>query len=109
MKASIHGGKDTRKEPKDKATQAPPAPKAPKPSPPCALCKFVGCTTNNFPELPQLKPLVHETFPKSNIMEFHVNLPGPPKKLKTLSTNHPYALCGHHGHCSHCFPRLDEF
>ena len=103
------GGKAKRKEPKDKASQAPPTPKAPKQSPPFDFCKVVGNTTNNCPELPQLKPLVHETFPESNIPEVHVNLLGPSKKLKTLHTSHPYSLCDHHGHYSHCFPRLDEF
>lgn len=53
--------------------------------------------------------LVHETFPKSNILEVHVNILVPPKKLKMLCTNHPCALCDLHGHYFHCFPHLDEF
>ena len=74
-----------------------------------SLCKVVGNATNNCPKLPHLKPLVHETFPKSNIPEVHVNLLGPPKKLRMLCTNHPCALCDLHGHYSHCCPCLDEF
>lgn len=48
-------------------------------------------------------------FPESSIPKVHVNLLGPPKKLKTLCTNHPCAFYDHHGHYSHFFPRLDEF
>jgi len=64
---------------------------------------------NNCLELPQLKPLVHEAFLESKILEVHVDLLVPPMKLKILHRNHPYALCDHHGHYSHYFPHLDEF
>jgi len=75
----------------------------------CALCKVVRDTTNNCPELPHLKPFIHETFPKSNILGVHVNILGKSKKLITLHANHPSDLCNHHGHYSHCFPHLNEF
>ena len=109
VKVSKQGGKSKRKEHKDKAPQASSTPEAPNPSPPHTLCKVVGHATNNCLELPHLKPLVHETFPESNIPEFNVTLPSPSKKLKALQTNHPCALCDHHGHYSHCCPHLDEF
>jgi len=108
VKSSRQGGKAKRKEPKDKGPQAPPTPKAPNLTPLCALCKFFGHATNNCPELPQLKPLVHDAFPESNIPEVHVNILVPPKKLKTLRKNHPCALCYIHGHYSQWFPHLDE-
>lgn len=73
------------------------------------LCEVVRLATNNCPKLPQLKPLVHEAFPESNILEVHVDISTPPKKIKTLRTNHPCALFDIHGHYSHCFPHLDEF
>ena len=103
------GGKSKRKEPKDKTPQAPPSPKAPKSSPLCTLCKVVGQATNNCPKLPHLKPLIHETFPESNIPEVQVTFRGPAKKLIMLHTNHLYSLCDHCGHYSHYFPPLDEF
>lgn len=75
----------------------------------CDLCEVVGHATNNCLELPKLKPLVHEAFPKSNILEVHVDILVPLRKLKMLYTNHSYALCDLHGHYSHCFPCLNDF
>ena len=99
-KESRQGGKAKRKESKDKAPQAPPTPRAPNLSPLCALCKVVRNATNNFFELPCLKPLVHEVFPKSDIPEVQITLS---RLAKTCD------LCDHHGHYSHYFPCLHEF
>lgn len=108
-KASERGRKAKRKESKEKDPLSPPAPKAPKLTPLCALCEVVGHATNNYPEFPCLKTLVHETFHESSISEVQVTLLGPIKKLKTLCTNHPCALCDHYGHYCHYFPCLNEF
>lgn len=81
------GRKAKKKDSKDKAPQAPPAPKAPMP---CTLCEVVGNATRDCPEPLQLKLLVHEGFLESNILEVHVDIPVPPKKLKMLHTNYPY-------------------
>ena len=71
VKASSEGYKAKKNEPKDNT------PKAPKPTPLCTLCEVVGQATNNSLELPHLKPLVHETFPESNVAEVQATLPGP--------------------------------
>lgn len=43
------------------------------------------------------------------MLDVQVTFLSPSKKLKMIHTNHPYALCHHHGHYSHYFPHLDEF
>lgn len=82
------------------APQTPPTHKAPKS---CALHEVVGHATNNCPELPQLKYLVHEAFLELNILNVHVEISIPPNKIKMLHINHPCSLCDLHGHYSRCF------
>jgi len=93
-KASGVGGKAQKKGTKDKAPPTTPAPaKLPKPIPPFSLCDVVGHATNNFPKLLDVKTVVSNPFPNSNIREFHVTLPESAKKRRPLCTNHPCALC----------------
>jgi len=66
-KASRHGSKSNRKEPTDQTPQAPSTPKPPNLSSACSLCEVIRHANSNWPELHHIKPLVHETFPNSNI------------------------------------------
>ena len=103
-------GKARKRASKDKGTATNPAPSwPPKRTIQCDLCDVVSHASHTSPELPQLKSMVNETFPESDIPEVYVTIPDSIPKLKPLCTNHPCALCDFHGHYTHFFPCLEEY
>lgn len=109
-KASGEGENAQKKGIKDKAPPANLAPpKLPNPIPLCALCDVVGHDTNNFPKLPNIKNVVSNIFPDSNIPEVLVFLPESAKKNRSLRKNQPCAFCNNYGHYSHRCPCPEYF
>lgn len=110
MKEFVEGGRAQKEGHKVKAPQPTPnPPKPPKPTPSCALCVVVLHATNNCPQLPHIKNLVSDTFPKPNILEVHVTLPESAKKNKTLCTKKYFDFCDKYGHYSNHRPHLEDF
>lgn len=89
--------------------EIPASAKPPKPFPHCALGDFLGSASNNCPKLPHTKQVVTDTFFDPKNLWVYVIFPKLAKRICSLRTNHPCALCNNYDHYFHHCLHIEDF